>query len=63
MRKKGFAEKYYQSFVRVFAAFMLGAITLLLVYAFDQGWLPYSDDGDAFDTVYAIESGEEIPQQ
>ena len=49
------AKKYYNILVRALAALMLSAVTLLLVYAFGSGWLPYSADGDAFDTIYAIE--------
>ncbi len=57
---KPFAKKYYEAFVRAFAALMLSALTLLLIYAFDRGLLPYSEDGDAFDTVYAIEGEEAV---
>ena len=56
--KKSFAKKYYDTFLRIFSALMLSALTLLLIYAFGQGWLPYSEDGDAFSTIYAIEETE-----
>ena len=63
MRRKSFVEKYYQPFVRVFAALMLSAAALLLVYAFSNDWLPYQKDGDAFDTIYAIaESTDDFAQ-
>ena len=58
MNKNLFLKKYFQPLVRACAALMLTAVTLLLIYAFERGWLPYSEDGDAFDTVYAIESEE-----
>ncbi len=63
MNKKSFAERYYQAFVRIFAAVMLSAVTLLLIYAFVMDLLPYVKDGNAFDTIYAIESEEEIPDR
>ena len=59
MNKKSFAERHYQTFVRIFAAVMLSAAMLLLIYAFVMEWLPYVKDGNAFDTIYAIESGEQ----
>ena len=58
--KNGLAKKYYEIFVRAFAALMLSALTLLLIYAFDRGMLPYSADGDAFDTIYAIEQSDAV---
>ena len=58
--KTTFAKKYYQAFVRTFAALLIAALTLLFVYAFSQDWLPYSSDGDAFDTIYAIEQSDAV---
>ena len=59
MNKKSFAETYYQAFVRALAAVILTAVTLLLVFAFLNDWLPYQKDGNAFDTIYAIGEGED----
>ncbi len=56
-----FIKKYYGVFMRIFATVALAAVTAAFIFAFKNGWLPYSEDGNAFDTVYAIES-EETPQ-
>lgn len=55
MSVNDFVKKYYDVIFRVFAAVALSAITAAFIFAFRSGWLPYASDGDAFDTVYAIE--------
>ena len=49
-----FLKKYKKDLLRVVAAVALCALAALFVYAFGKGYLPYSEDGDAFDTVYAV---------
>ena len=51
-----FVQKHFNLIVRVLAALALSAITAAFILAFENGLLPYSEDGDEFDTVYAIES-------
>ena len=48
-----FIKKYYGVIMRVFAGVALAALTAAFIFAFKSGWLPYSEAGDAFDTIYA----------
>lgn len=50
-----FVKKYYNCIIRVLAAVALSAITAAFILAFRAGVLPHAEDGDAFDTVYALE--------
>ena len=54
-----FLRKHIDAAIRITAAFALCALTVAYVFAFRGGKLPHSADGDAFDTVYAIEQGED----
>ena len=55
-----FIKKYYNVIFAVFSAFVLCALMAAFILAFRSGWLPYSEDGDAFDTIYAIEQSENV---
>ena len=54
-----FLKNHKKEVVRVSFAFLLSAVAAVFVYAFGKGALPYSEDGDAFDTIYAIEENPE----
>ena len=49
-----FLKKYKKDLLRMVCALLLCAVAAVFVYAFGEGKLPYSEDGDAFDTIYAI---------
>ncbi len=50
-----FMKKYKNCLFRVLASVAIGALAAAFIFAFREGMLPYAEDGDAFDTVYAIE--------
>lgn len=50
-----FIKKHFNTVFAVFAALVLSALMLAFILAFRAGLLPYTSDGDAFDTIYAIE--------
>lgn len=54
-----FVKKYFDSITRVLAAIALSALMAAFILAFRAGVLPHSEDGNAFDTIYAIEDAEE----
>jgi hypothetical protein len=54
-----FVKKYFDTIVRVLAAIALSALMAAFILAFNSGKLPYSEHGDAFDTVYAYEESSE----
>jgi hypothetical protein len=58
MTTNEFIKRNYYVILRVLAAVALSAVTAAFIWAFKNGWLPYAEDGNAFDTVYAIESEE-----
>ena len=53
-----FIKKYYNIIFSIFSAFVLCMLVAAFIFAFRSGWLPYSEDGDAFDTIYAIDQSE-----
>ncbi len=55
MTVSNFLKKYKKDLVRAACALLLCAVAAVFVYAFGKGYLPYSEDGDAFDTIYAVE--------
>ena len=56
MQVINFLQKHKKDVVRVVCAIALCAVAAVFVYAFGKGVLPYSEDGDAFDTIYAVEN-------
>ena len=54
-----FIQKHYNVIFRIFGAIALSAVMAAFILAFRSGWLPYAEDGDAFDTIYAIEESEQ----
>ena len=55
MAVNGFLKKYKKDLIRAVCALVLCTLAALFVFAFGKGYLPYSEDGDAFDTIYAVE--------
>lgn len=55
-----FIKKHFNIVFAVFAALVLSALLLAFILAFRAGLLPYTADGDAFDTIYAIEETESL---
>ena len=53
-----FVRKYREELLCIFVAVALCSLVAALIVAFDSGVLPYSDDGDAFDTIYALNSSQ-----
>ena len=49
-------HKHKEDIVCVLAAAALCSVVAAFIVAFGSDLLPYSSDGDAFDTVYALES-------
>ncbi len=49
-----FLKKNKKDVIRAACALALCAVAAVFVYAFSKGALPYSEDGDAFDTIYAV---------
>lgn len=54
-----FLRKHIDAAIRITAAIALCALTVALIYAFRGGKLPHASDGDAFDTVYALQGAVE----
>ena len=50
-----FIKKHSENIACIVGAVVLAAIMALLVFAFKNEKLPHASDGDAFDTVYAVE--------
>ncbi len=50
-----FLRKHIDAAIRITAAVALCALTVAYIFAFRGDKLPHSADGDAFDTVYALE--------
>ncbi len=50
-----FIKKHSEHIKRFFAALALSALMAAFILAFRQGMLPFAEDGDAFDTIYAVE--------
>lgn len=59
MKKRSFLNKYSGVFIRAGVAVALCALMAAFILAFRSGLLPYASDGDAFDTIYAIEESEQ----
>ncbi len=56
MSVSDFFKRHSSPLFRAVALMLLSAIATALVLGFESGALPYSADGDAFDTVYAYET-------
>lgn len=56
-----FLKKHINAAIRITAALALGALTVAFIFAFKGDKLPHASDGDAFDTIYALQqsTGEE----
>lgn len=50
-----FVKKHKDNVVRAVAAVLICGLSALLIIAFRNGKLPHASDGDAFDTIYALE--------
>ena len=48
-------KKHYDTVMRVIGAIALAALMAAFILAFRANSLPHAEDGDAFDTVYAVE--------
>ncbi len=44
----------------IFAALVLSALVAVFIFAFRKGVPPHAEDGNAFDTIYALEQSEEV---
>ena len=55
MNMQEFVKKHFDKIVCLLAAIALSALTAAFILAFRAGSLPHSEDGDAFDTIYAVE--------
>ncbi len=55
MTAMDFVKKYRENIMRLLAAVALSALVGAFIVAFRSGVLPHSADGDAFDTIYAVE--------
>ena len=61
MELKFVVEKHSGLITRIIAAVVLAVLASALVLVFRGGLLPRSSDGDAFDTVYLLESSTDVP--
>lgn len=59
MTFRKFAEKHYENILRGLAALLLALAAGAFIFAFESGVLPHSEDGDAFDTIYAVEESQQ----
>lgn len=59
MNEKSFVERHFQKIIRLLAAVALSALAAAFILAFRNGKLPHSEDGNAFDTVYAYQMNNE----
>lgn len=55
MKNRSFLTEYSGVLFRAGVALALCALMAAFILAFRSGLLPYASDGDAFDTIYAIE--------
>ncbi len=60
MNIQKFAEKHYENILRGLAALLLAVVVGAFILAFNKGILPHSEDGDAFDTIYAVEESQSV---
>lgn len=49
-----FLRKHIDAAIRITAAVLLCALTMAYMFMFRGDKLPHASDGDAFDTVYAL---------
>ena len=50
-----FLRKHIDVAIRITAALALCALTVAFIFAFKGDKLPHASDGDAFDTIYALQ--------
>ena len=55
MTASDFIKKHRENLLRILAAIALCSLVAAFILAFNAGVLPHSSDGDAFDTIYALE--------
>lgn len=55
MANEKLQKKHFNIIIRVLAAVALSALMAAFILAFRANLLPYAEDGNAFDTVYAYE--------
>jgi hypothetical protein len=53
-----FCKKHQDDIIRLGSALVICALMAVLIAMFRGGALPHAEDGDAFDTIYAIEQQE-----
>ncbi len=53
-----FIKEHIDDAIRITAALSLCALMAAFILAFRGGKLPHASDGDAFDTIYALEQTE-----
>ncbi len=58
MHISAFFKKYKDDVFRVLGAALLCVLVALFIVAFRRDMLPYASDGDAFDTVYALDDAQ-----
>ena len=54
-----FIKKHFDLVIQGISLILLSALTFALIAAFRADMLPFASDGNAFDTVYAIEDTSE----
>ncbi|MBQ3229909.1 MAG: hypothetical protein IJB49_02700 [Clostridia bacterium] len=59
MKKRSLLTEYSGVLLRAGVAVALFALMAAFILAFRSGLLPYASDGDAFDTIYAIEESKQ----
>ncbi|MBQ9847826.1 MAG: hypothetical protein IJO64_02055 [Clostridia bacterium] len=59
MKKRSLLTEYSGVLLRAGVAVALCALMAAFILAFRSGLLPYASDGDAFDTIYAIEESKQ----
>ena len=57
------SRKLYDWLIRLTGLLVLAGLTSALFFAFKEQLLPYQQEGDVFETVYAIRSDEEEEEE
>lgn len=53
------SPKLYDRLIQVVGLVILAGLAAALVFAFREQLLPYQQDGDVFETVYAVSAADE----
>ena len=57
------SQRLYDWLIRLTGLLVLAGLTSALFFAFREQLLPYQQEGDVFETVYAIRSDEEEEEE